>query len=246
MNALFAAIRFLTILPLPGKRGNAECDLVSSLWFFPVVGILVGTVVAVTSLGLAPFLPKGLNALLAVGLLLAVSGGLHLDGLADCADGFFSSRPRARILEIMRDSHVGVMGVVALFLVLGAKWVAIGELPLAQMGKALFLAPVAGRCSMVMMMAILPYARSEGGLATLFYSARSRGPALWSAVVLICVSWASGETGLWSIGAVLLTLLCFVVFCSRKIGGATGDTLGACSELAETAVLIGFSLSPPV
>ncbi|MBU0483543.1 MAG: adenosylcobinamide-GDP ribazoletransferase, partial [Proteobacteria bacterium] len=95
MKGLFAALRFLTITPVPGRYGTEENALAGSVVWFPVVGLLIGGLAAGSLYLLTPFLPPLLLAVITVLLLLVASGGLHMDGVADCADGFFSSRPRA-------------------------------------------------------------------------------------------------------------------------------------------------------
>ena len=121
MKRFLAAIQFLTILPLPGAWHPDERALGGSLPFFPVVGLGIGAAVALSDWGLGRLFPVGVTSVLAVILLIAASGGLHIDGLADTADGFFSSRPRERILEIMRDSRTGPMGVAAIVCVVALK-----------------------------------------------------------------------------------------------------------------------------
>ena len=114
MKRFLAAIQFLTILPLPRGLCPDERALGGSLPFFPVVGLGIGAAVALIDRGLGSLFPVGVTSVLAVILLIAASGGLHLDGLADTADGFFSSRPRERIFEIMRDNRTGPMEVAAI------------------------------------------------------------------------------------------------------------------------------------
>jgi adenosylcobinamide-GDP ribazoletransferase len=179
---------------------------------------------------------------LAVAVLLAWSGGLHLDGVADCADGFFSARSRERMLEIMRDSRIGSMGVVGLVLVLGLKGAALASLPRGDLWRVLLLMPLAGRVAILLMLALLPYARPQGGLATVFYRGRKWTAALVGLVVLGVGAWLSaGSVGLLSVCDTLVLLLPFCYYCHAKIGGATGDTLGAACELAETLTVVFYS-----
>ena len=118
MKRFLAAIRFLTILPLPGEWGAAESDLADSVPFFPVVGLLLGGLAAAIAWGMARIAPPMVAAAVIVVAMLSFSGCLHLDGLSDTADGFLSSRNRQRMLEIMKDSHAGAMGVIAVACVL--------------------------------------------------------------------------------------------------------------------------------
>jgi len=243
MNSFLAALRFLTILPIPGQRGHAPGDLARSLWWFPVVGLLLGGLTAGIFWLTGPYLPRPILAVLAVTVLLAWSGGLHLDGVADCADGFFSSRPRERMLEIMRDSRIGAMGVIALLLLLALKGAALLALPPEALWRLLLLMPLTGRVGIQLLLALLPYARPEGGLATVFFN-RSRLVAFLPGVGLLAVvAWfAAGGIGLASALLALLLLLPFALFCYGKIGGATGDTLGAACELGETLVAVVYAI----
>ncbi|MCI5166159.1 MAG: adenosylcobinamide-GDP ribazoletransferase [Candidatus Electrothrix sp. GM3_4] len=191
-------------------------------------------------------LPPAVTAVLTVCILLFFSGGLHLDGLADTADGFFSARPRERMLEIMRDSASGAMGVIALVLLLSLKIVCLASMT-DQLLVAVFLMPIAGRVAILLLMAMLPYARPEGGLGSLFKDSFDTNQArIHSLVVLLVfsgISWAAaGPTGILAVFAVLLMTALFAFFCRHKIGGVTGDTLGAACELAEAVIALVFVL----
>lgn len=247
MNRFLAAFRFLTILPVPGKKGHSESDLAASLVYFPVIGLLLGLTTGGLSLLLWTWFPPMIVAVLTVTILLAFSGGLHMDGLCDSADGFFSSRPRVQMLQIMRDSRVGAMGVIAIVLVLGLKITALASLDENSLPRTVLLMPVAGRCSLLILMAVLPYARPAGGLASLFYTHSSRAAACWSVGLLFLTGWlAAGSAGVITGMFVITFVLLFAAYCGRKIGGATGDTLGAGCELAETVVALVLAAKPLV
>lgn len=240
----FAALRFLTVLPVPGSRHDSAETLAASVVFFPLVGLLVGCGAAVVAIGIEGRAPTGVAAVLLVILLVGASGGLHMDGLADTADGFFSSRPRERILEIMRDSHIGAMGVMAIFFVLALKVAALAAMDTDLAWRAVFVAPVAGRVALLLSMALLPYARPEGGLGALFYRSRRWLLACVGVVFLAGVSWfAAGPRGLTIAGGAIAAVILFAGWCRLMLGGATGDTLGASCEIAETVVLVGCSLT---
>ncbi|MDH4318902.1 MAG: adenosylcobinamide-GDP ribazoletransferase [Desulfobulbaceae bacterium] len=242
--SLLTAFRFLTVIPLPGAQESGEENFSRSLLFFPLVGSVLGLLSAATAWLLQDVVGPLPLAVVLVGLLAGLSGALHLDGLADTADGFFSSRPRERILEIMRDSRIGAMGVIGLVLVLLLKISSLASLEPAMARRAVFLMPLAGRCVILIMMALLPYARSEGGLGSLFYGSSVRFKALAGLFFLVAAAWLVGSVGgLVAVAAGLLVAVLFCFYCRKKIGGATGDTLGAVCELTEAAVAFGYCLS---
>jgi len=239
-----AALRFLTIFPIPGAIDTDKDDLAASIPFFPVVGLLLGLIASVIALGVLRVLPQLPAAVLLVLVLLSFSGALHLDGLADTADGFFSSRSRERILEIMRDSRTGAMGVIALVMLLLLKVTCLSTLASGSVVKTVFLMVLAGRISILVMISLLPYARSSSGLGALFYGRSIKGHTVWGTLLFFfCLLLLSGIQGLVVGVLTLLIILIYCGFCYKKIGGATGDTLGAGCELAETAVALLFCLN---
>ena len=219
----------------------SEGELGRSVRYFPLVGILIGLAVAGLDYGMhfifAP-LPASVTAVIA---LIGASGGLHMDGLADTADGFFSSRPRERILEIMKDSRIGAMGVIAIVLVILLKLTALSSAPAGLRFAVLVLMPLAGRTALAIHLAVLPYARPEGGLGTVFLQNRSRIDAVFAVAILGVSGWiVAGMAGLIAGGVSVAGTLIFSIWCRRKIGGFTGDTLGAACEIAELApALVG-------
>lgn len=234
MKSFFAAVQFLTIFPCPASWSGGEETLENSVVFFPVVGILIGVIVATLDYGLGFLFPRHLSSLLVVIAMIGLSGGLHLDGLADTADGFFSSRPRAEILDIMRDSRTGPMGVAAIVCVFTMKIFSIASLPPHARWGVILLLPLAGRCAMVIEMAALPYAREEGGLASVYIRKGTRLQAVWAFVVFAVAGWLLASwMGLIACAASLAITLILAAYSYRKIGGFTGDVLGATCELVE-------------
>jgi adenosylcobinamide-GDP ribazoletransferase len=237
MKSFFAALGFLTILPLPAGWCGDERSLSRSVAWFPLVGLLLGALWASAGLVLQRCFPASVCAALLLVLLPLLSGGLHLDGLADTADGFFSSRKRERTLEIMRDSRSGPMGVAAIAFVLIAQYAALASLPPKLLFGALLLAPVAGRCAIIVAMTALPYARPEG-LVSIF-APRSKGYIVWASAFLLATAWLTLRlTGVAAALAALLITFLFCRICKQKIDGFTGDTLGAICPRAETTVLL--------
>jgi len=240
---LVAAFRFLTIFPLPGGLGHESSELGASVPLFPLVGLTLGVIAAAWAWLFWSFLPPPVAAVLLTTVFLAFSGGLHLDGLADTADGFFSARSRERILEIMRDSRIGAMGVLALVLLLLLKVSSLAVLGRSEALRAALLIPLTGRCAIPVMMALLPYARSEGGLGTVFYNRRSRQAGVAAFVFLGLVFWLClGVDFFLPLFSFVLVIAGLAFLCHKIIRGATGDTLGAACELSEVGVALALAL----
>ncbi len=244
MRGLLAAVRFLTILPVPGRYGSEPADLGRSAPFFPVVGLLLGALAALAAWGVSLVAPPLVVSAAIVVLLVCFSGCLHMDGLCDAADGLLSARPTERALEIMKDSHVGTMGVMAAVCVLLMKFASLASLQPDHLWPAVFLMPLAGRCAMVMHLALLPYVRSDG-LGAVFYTNRRYLAAIEAVVVLSAACWLIFGAGGWIVAAVsIAVVLLLAVYFRYRIGGATGDTFGAACEIIEMVPALTLVLWP--
>jgi len=239
MKSFFAALQFLTIFPIPVGFNIQGDHLKKSIWFFPVVGIFLGTLLVVFDLFMIKIFPQKVVSILDLILMVFVSGGFHLDGLADSADGLLSSRPKEKILEIMKDSRSGPMAIAVVLFLLLLKLACISSL--SKGGDryfALFFSPFIGRCSLVWMFDFLPYARKEGGLASVFLDEKN----LYRSIpLLIGIIFFLSFFVFW--GGIILFFFfsfLFMFFLKRKIGGFTGDTLGAFCELQEAIILLIF------
>lgn len=242
LGRVWAAIGFLTILPLPAWCRQREEDLPRSVPLFPLIGLGVGALVGGIVYLSSPCLPPWVASVTTVILLAVVHGGLHLDGLADTGDGFLSHRKKDRILEIMRDTRIGAYGALTLLLVLALKMAGLASLPPQVLCKAAFLSALAGRCAMVLMLVMLPSAREEG-MGVLFKKGRSFWEVLWALSLLVATAWYTLQwNGLITVGAVLTMAASFMGLCYSKIRGFTGDTIGALSELSETTALVTLSI----
>jgi len=244
MTSLAAAVKFLTSVPVPERWTGDASALGRSVPWFPVVGLAAGGVLGAVCFGLQLVLPALPVAVVLVALMAGVSGGLHLDGLSDTADGFLSSRPRQRVLEIMKDSHVGAMGVIAIVMVVLLKVALIASLYDETRWRFVILAVVAGRCVFPITMMVLRYARPEGGLATIFAASAAPPARRWSTLAWgVLVTPAAGFllAGWPGLVAGLATVaLCFgwCGYTRYRLGGYTGDTLGAGCELTELVPLL--------
>jgi adenosylcobinamide-GDP ribazoletransferase len=235
LEDILVAFRYLTVLPLPRRR--APGDLGRAAGWFPVVGLGLGACLALASLAADRLVPPGVGAMLLVAFWAGLTGGLHLDGLADASDGFGGGWSRERALSIMRDARSGPFGVTAIVLVLGLKAATVAALPEGLAWRALVLAPVLGRAGPLLLVCLCPAARPEGAGHAL--AANARWPSLLSGG-LVAIVVAVAMLGAWSAlplaGSALLAWG-WAAYLRRRIGGFTGDTLGALVEVTEAATL---------
>ncbi len=235
LHNLAEALRFLTLLPVPGRPAMDERALVRSMPLFPLAGAIIGALVALCWWGALTLWGPLVGAVCAVLSWGAITSGLHLDGVADSADALFSWRSRERKLEIMKDSRIGTMGALALFGVLALKiaFVASSATP----WRALIAAATLGRWADISGIYWFP-AAAEGGLGRTFHT-HTRPRDLW-----IASGWALllglGLLGWWMllVGLVVLggTWL-LASWMTRALGGLTGDTYGTLCELGEVLAL---------
>lgn len=246
MKRMLAAISFLTRLPVPRRLIFGAEDTGRATVYFPLVGALIGLMQTGALLFFQSAARENtLRAVIAAALLVLVNvfvtGALHLDGLADMADGFGGGRDKDRILEIMRDSLIGSFGAVALLLLLLLKVVAIAALIESDAAwRIMLIAPALGRWATVPLGKFLPYARKSGGLGksvTDYVGWQEVGGAsvLMAIILFGLLDWRLAAV-LW-LFTVLITAF-IGSWCRKKIGGITGDTMGANTEISETAVLL--------
>ncbi len=237
MRALAFAIRTLTRLP----AGSAPLEKEErSLFWFPLVGALYGALCLLISL--IP-LSSPLRAALAIAASAYLSRAFHLDGLADFADGLGGGRSAERALAIMRDSHSGAFAVITVVVTLLVQYSALQLL--VDEPLLLFLPPIFARLMIVLASSLLPYARAgEGSAATLVRRARPFHflAPLVQVLALIALYWTLGFGARAGIGflAALLSSLVVMVIAHRRLGGVTGDVLGAIEVMAESAAMIGL------
>jgi len=239
VKSLLQAISFLTILPVGHLPLPHEKELASSMAFFPLVGFLIGLLSALGHFLFIFILPKSLALWFTIGLFAFITRGLHLDGFADTVDGLSSGGTREKILEVMRDSRIGAFGVISLILLIGAKYFALDQIPNSFIPQSLMLMAVMGRNSMVLVTYRSPYARSEEGLAKPFTeNIRSREMALSIASAFGIALLLIGVKGILVFLGAGIFSLGYRFFFIKKLGGVTGDILGAANELAELLSII--------
>ncbi len=230
-----AALGLLSRLPVnsDGARG-AACA-----WAFPITGLILGTIAAAFSYAAAVIgLSYGLTAGFALISLVVMTGAMHEDGLADSVDGLWGGWDKKRRLEIMKDSHIGAYGVIALVLSLLLRWVALAALAQAgQLTVALIAIATLSRTPMVVAMALMPRAREEGLSASVGRVGTNTATISVAIAALITVA-LLGWSGLTVIIAAALAGAAVALIAMRKISGQTGDILGATQQITEIVALI--------
>ena len=248
MKRLRIALSFLTVLPVGAVASFQPGDLGRSAGWFPLVGLLLGLLLASARLVLGRIFPDPLGATLVVALWAILTGGLHLDGLADCCDGLLAPVSVERRLEILKDPRLGSFGGIGLALALLVKIGALSALP-ARLGWAtylpLILVPVIARW-LILLLARQPMAR-QGGLGAEFALGIIGQTYLFAAIVPVAMTGLSlALGGGWRVGLALimahLAALGVIILARGRLGGLTGDVLGLVVELGEIAGLLAFAI----
>jgi adenosylcobinamide-GDP ribazoletransferase len=237
MSYLILAVRFLTIVPVPGEEAQGSGALGRAAWWFPVVGLALGAGLVVADRMFLTVFPPLLGAVLLVAMWKILTGGLHLDGLADAVDGL-AGRDAERRLVIMRDSHLGVFGAVALGLCLLVFVGALDAVPAPRRSAVLLLAPAVGRLAPLLIGPLFPAATPGEGSGADFLA----GLSAWATPVYVAGLWILSATMLGAWGGLVLSLalasvLLWAVFLVSRVGGLTGDALGGAVEIGEMATL---------
>ena len=232
--AFLSAVEFLTIIPCGGRYAF---DAGTAIPFYPLVGLLLGTVLVGIHALSALLWPVPVVALLDVIGLAVLTGALHLDGLADTADGLYGHRTPEQSLAIMKDSRVGAMGAISVIFCLAAKWAGIACLD-DHRAVWLLLAPAYARGAILFGIRFLPYGRPEGGTAHTHFQNPLTKRDFWGIGLLVAISLFSGQALLvlnLGFAVVVFTILRWY---QKKIQCVTGDMLGALVEVTEAALFL--------
>jgi len=253
LRDLSLAIRFLTIIPMISFSSSnntnqdeeaLEENFANSMAFFPLVGMLIGILLVLLR---RVFYYLAVSSLVGDTLVLIVwiwlSGGLHLDGFADSVDGFLGGHNKEEILKIMKDSSTGAKGVVALVSLLLLKFVLLVEMPLFLKDTALFFTPTIGRWSMVIAAFLGKPARLKDSMGKLFIDYVSWREVIFASLTMVVIGIPLFRLYLFplviiAIGIVLLILK----YSQKRIGGISGDILGAINEIVEVSILLVICL----
>ena len=238
MKRLKLAFAFMTILPLHLKEDLSPGDLGRASVWYPLVGVVIGGLVWLAKYGLQQIFPLLLTAVLCVAFWVFLSGGLHLDGLADCFDGMLSSSLPERRLEIMKDPRLGTFGGLGLLLALLIKVAAVYSLAPGRDWIAILLAAALGRW-MILLAGKQPLAR-PGGMGADFALGLTKASFAWAIILPLALIVLGGWRGV--LAAVLAHLAALGIFqlARSRLGGVTGDVYGLLVEVTELVVLLTF------
>lgn len=257
---LFLALQFLTRIPIKIKGHVEELNLARAMSFFPLVGIIIGIMSAGVYMVSQLLFPGSVSDFFVLAFIVLITGNMHLDGLMDTADGIFSGKPRDKMLEIMKDSRVGSHGLAAGVLALLGRFILMGNLSQDVKIFALIAAPLAGRWAQVFGAWKYPYARESGGTGGFtkmvgvreFAAASTLSVMSLFVLLILCflgripsLSMIISQTiikGIALITVILIFALSLTGYIAGRLGGLTGDTYGAVSEIVELVILMLFPI----
>jgi adenosylcobinamide-GDP ribazoletransferase len=237
IDGFILAIQFLTRLPIRKPVDFNDENLSKSIFFFPLVGMIIG-IVGGLFYHIFSYLNEYIGAFFALVSMIVVTGGLHLDGLSDTCDGFLSYRDKDRILEIMKDSRIGAFGVIAIILDILLKYILIFSI---KENIPLILALSHGNSRLVIsyIMATKKVGR-KGGLGDMFHSSNPKRYALFGGIIYIVIVLLISPIYLIPLMLSFLAAEIMTRISYRKIDGFTGDVYGATIEIGEIVSLITF------
>ncbi len=233
-----AALKFLTIIPLPWRREASPEELEGSIGYFPVIGLIIGLILAGLNWLLGLFLPSVVVYDLLIVFMVVISGALHLDGFVDTCDGIAGHKTVEDRWRVMHDSRAGAFGIVGVFLLLLVKYVSLNSVPENLLMVTLVLMPVVSRWAMVYTVFAYPYAR-PAGLGKIFKQETSwQGFTAATLIALAVAAILARLAGLVIMISIWVIVVGMAAYLKRKFSGLTGDTYGAINETTEVCVLI--------
>lgn len=237
IKGLILALQFLSRIPINYPVDMNELNIRRSTFFYPYTGMLLGLLASIPYYFLHSF-NNDIAAFISLLVLIILTGGLHLDGLSDTADGFFSNRDKERTLEIMKDSRIGAFGVLSLIVIIFFKFILISNIG-TNLPLALILSMGNSRMIVLLQIAFKKSAR-PGGLGDMVHNSQPKVYILSSAILYILIIILMDISYLLALVFSMLIGELISLYSYKKIGGFTGDVYGATIELTETASLLGF------
>jgi adenosylcobinamide-GDP ribazoletransferase len=266
MKSFLWVINFLTVIPTGKRWCVIQPKMGNAVFWFPIIGLLIGFMLTFVYIPATRFFPHLVADAIILIIYIVITGGFHLDGFADTCDGIFGGNTREKRLDIMRDSQIGSYGALCLICTVGLKYACLVSIdpeavaglsfisdhktisdlnPLylyaCEKGKVLLFMCAIGRWSQILGAALSSYARDEGGTGKIIIENVKIRHALFSAFIPgILIFLFCGIKGIFIFLITLIVVILFVSYMKKKIGGMTGDTLGALNEISELAVLLSF------
>ncbi len=240
LESFFGALRFFTRLPVPAWVGHSNEALVRSTRYFPVVGLVIGSIAAAVFILVSIFWPKTLAVLASMAISLSLTGAFHEDGWSDMVDGFGGGTDKSQILAIMKDSQIGSFGTLALVVILLSKFFLLVEIDLLLIPLALVAGHAFSRLCATLVLRSLDYVREEGKSKHLTTALSDRGLAFATVTALLPLGLLSAQQALWAVVFALLVTLWLARLFKQRLGGYTGDCLGATQQLSEVAFYGGL------
>ncbi|HDT2071635.1 TPA: adenosylcobinamide-GDP ribazoletransferase [Listeria innocua] len=238
MKTLILLIQFFTRIPLPIEINMDEINLKRGSALLPFVGVVIGAWNWLVFSLVALVMPLPVAIIAGLFAEVIITGGFHVDALADTADGLFSSRKKERMLEIMKDSRVGANGVIAIcfyFLFYGALFLSVPNIQ--QIGCLFFVLPIVAKGVTMLLFAKMSYAGSKEGIGSIFLGVPWWPIMTSQGIVLIVLALFFSYVGLIAYAGVLIFTIIYRLFVYRRIGGMNGDTLGAGGQMGQLVCL---------
>lgn len=243
IKKLILAMQFMTRFPIPIEVNIEKSEIYRITSYFPIVGVVIGGILSLLYIALKNYFSREIVMTFIVAASYTLTGAMHIDGLADTFDGLFSNKDKSKILDIMKDSRLGTNGVLAVVFVVVLKILFLTNIKENIIFTALLITPIISRLSVVFSIMISKSARSGEGLGGLMLGKAGIREFVIALVISIAISYFILP---FVVFAKILTISLFVAYVlskyiSMRIGGMTGDTLGAVNEFTELAVLIYFA-----
>ncbi len=239
MRGFLTALQFLTIIRISKYLDITGEKLGKSMSYFPLIGLFIGLILVAARTVFSFFLPASLVDILVIVVLVILAGAFHLDGFADTVDGLAGGTDQEKTLAIMKDSQIGSFAVVGLILLLILKLSALMEVPAEIKNRALLIMPVFGRWSTVQLASSFSYARSGPGTALAFTQFAGKKEYIISTLITVIISFGLFQIkGLAAMFIIAILTLLFGLFFKKRIGGVTGDIMGATNEINEVVTLL--------
>jgi adenosylcobinamide-GDP ribazoletransferase len=233
-GGFFSALAFLTVIPIPDAlKSRRENGMFAG---YPAAGLVIGALLSAAAAGEAWLFPPVVAAILLAGTSVLLTGAIHLDGLADCADAFYGGRDKEAVLRILKDPRIGTMGGAALGLSLLLRAAAFASIPSGVLILALPVVSMFSRSTVLAAMRVLPYVRRDAGIISVRTASRPGLGALAVGFIIL-----SGILLPVPVGAALIACALFWWLSWKKIGGCTGDVLGATIEIGEIVLLLSIT-----